>query len=1281
LTAGLLLTAILAMAIYLIMQKRAKDSINAQLNFLQTLVNTIPSPIFYKDINGVYLGCNSAFEAYIGRSKAEVVGKTVYDVAPRELADAYRHADLALFNTPGIQQYDASVRCADGSLHDIIFTKATFSDLLGEVAGMVGVMVDITERRRAEKELEQTLAHLENVFENSPDGIGIVDKDGRFIKCNRMAEELHGYTSEEFKGKSAFDMYADKDQLDTVLKILRREGTVKKYAVNLKKRDGTTAIFEISISLLKDDAKRVIGSVCVARDLSEILSAMMTIEASNKRLEQEISERKKAEKEIRRVNRFYDVLSQVNQAIVRIQSRDELLSTVCRLMVERGAVDLAWIGWLDQETSRISPAAHFGNQAQMLSEVHFYADDNSARQGDPGRSIREGKPFVCNECNGSHCLYYTGRVPAPSEFQSCGSFPFRFQGEVCGALTLCIAEQGFFQEREIELLDEVALGISFALDKIAGDSQRDRLNEQYQHQSVFLRTLIDAIPYPVFYKDAEMRYLGCNTAFEAYLGLSKDEIVGKTAHDVAPRELAEVYRKADLALLNTGGNQQYEACVRYADGNLHDIMFTKALFCDSFGKVAGIVGIMLDVSERRRAEEELRRTLAHLENVFENSPDGIAIVDKQGKLIKCNKMAEEQIGCSLEELEGKTVFDLYADKDELDRMLTELRREGAVKKHVINLKKKDGAVVPFEVSIGLLKDDMQRTFGSVGIARDIRERKLAEDFMRVRMDLLEFAASHSLDDLLQKTLDLVGEMTNSPIGFYHFVEADQTTLSLQTWSTRTLNEFCKAEGKGLHYPIAQAGVWVDCVRERKPVIHNDYMALPHRKEMPEGHAEVIRELVAPIIRFDRIVAILGIGNKAADYTEQDLKIVSYLADVAWEIAERKRAEEERARIENQLKQAQKMEALGTLAGGIAHDFNNILGIIMGFTQLAMYELGKGSPVLDKMDEVLKATNRAKDLVKQILAFSRRSEQQKMPLQLGIVVKEAMQILRPSLPSTIRVKTEVLSKSTVLADPTQMHQVLMNLCTNAAHAMQDNGGILEVRLSDVVFETELPASREVLQPGRYVELTVKDSGHGIDPAIIDLIFDPFFTTKGLGEGTGLGLSVLHGIVSSHGGCINVESTPGKGTKFTILIPVLETEYGPKKLEVDTPLPRGQERILLVDDEPLLALTLRQMLENQGYDVVSRISGVEALEAFRHHSAGKPFDLVITDMTMPHFTGLDLARELSAHNPDVPVILMTGFSNKVDEDRAKKMGIHGFLMKPVATAELAAMVRTVLDRKTK
>ncbi len=272
----------------------------------------------------------------------------------------------------------------------------------------------------------------------------------------------------------------------------------------------------------------------------------------------------------------------------------------------------------------------------------------------------------------------------------------------------------------------------------------------------------------------------------------------------------------------------------------------------------------------------------------------------------------------------------------------------------------------------------------------------------------------------------------------------------------------------------------------------------------------------------------------------------------------------------------------------------------------------------------------------------------------------------------------LLNAVVMADPTQIHQVLMNLCANAAHAMQEDLGVLQVSLTDVRLGPESIPPHSGLQEGPHVKLTVGDTGHGIDPSIIDRIFDPFFTTKEQGVGTGLGLSVVHGIVKSHGGAIEVESRIGKGTTFQVFFPAIEAAAEPPHFEAAA-LACGRERILVVDDEPALAEATKQTLEQLGYQVEIRTNAIDALEAVRHHATGKPFDLVITDMTMPHMTGLGLTRELLKFQPNLPVLLSTGFSENMDAEKARSIGVRGFLMKPVLMRELAAMIRTVLDEK--
>jgi PAS domain S-box-containing protein len=383
---------------------------------------------------------------------------------------------------------------------------------------------------------------------------------------------------------------------------------------------------------------------------------------------------------------------------------------------------------------------------------------------------------------------------------------------------------------------------------------------------------------------------------------------------------------------------------------------------------------------------------------------------------------------------------------------------------------------------------------------------------------------------------------------------------------------------------------------------------------------------------------------------------------------------ERKKLEAQLRQAQKMEAIGTLAGGIAHDFNNILGVIVGNAQLLQMKdtalSGK-----NEIDQILNASMRAKQLVRQILAFSRQGEQEKRLINLKPVVTETLQFLRASLPVTIQLQHSIKPDvGAILADPTQMQQVIMNLCTNASHAMEEEGGVLTVDLEPTTVTEEDVQLDFGVEPGEYVRLTVSDTGHGIEPALLPRIFDPYFTTKGPDKGTGLGLSVVHGIVKSHKGGIKVVSDVGKGAVFQVLLPRADGLETTEKKSVQL-LPVGSESILVVEDEKHLVEMYQRMLSLLGYQVDVRTSPVEAVEAIRNNP--QKYDLVITDMTMPQMTGYDLAKKLTDMRPKVPVVLCTGFSDQINEKKARSAGIVAVLLKPVLFHDLANTLRNILD----
>ncbi|MGM0576205.1 MAG: ATP-binding protein [Myxococcota bacterium] len=383
-------------------------------------------------------------------------------------------------------------------------------------------------------------------------------------------------------------------------------------------------------------------------------------------------------------------------------------------------------------------------------------------------------------------------------------------------------------------------------------------------------------------------------------------------------------------------------------------------------------------------------------------------------------------------------------------------------------------------------------------------------------------------------------------------------------------------------------------------------------------------------------------------------------------------ESQRNQLETRRLLSQKLEALGTLAGGIAHDFNNVLTAIVGYAEITRDILESEGLSVREIDEVIRGSQRARELVSQILSFSHDRSHGREYIELRKVVRESVRMARAAMPSTIEIVERIESTATVLAQPTEMHQVLLNLVTNAEHAMRSEGGVLEIGLEDLEVASDAPPP---LEPGPHAVLSVRDTGAGMADEVLERLFEPFFTTKGVGEGTGMGLAVVHGVVRSHRGAITVTSEVGEGTTFRVWLPHAERPEEPRPAQRPRPVVGGDERILFVDDEPTLVRLWKERLSRLGYDVSVCTSSVDALELFR--ATPHRFDLVISDQTMPLMTGDSLARQILRLRPELPVILYTGFSHAITAEQARAMGIREFLMKPLDLEEMAAAIRRVLD----
>jgi len=578
---------------------------------------------------------------------------------------------------------------------------------------------------------------------------------------------------------------------------------------------------------------------------------------------------------------------------------------------------------------------------------------------------------------------------------------------------------------------------------------------------------------------------------------------------------------------------------------------------------------------------------------------------------------------------------------------------------------------------------------------ELNERKKAEEEARRRAERLTVinrignlpATATNLDRLLADIYKEINAVFKPMIFFiaFYYIETEEIEFRF------LIRKGEKRES--LRLPLGH-GLSAKVIREKRALIINDYEKekehLPRQMALPNG--EMARSWIGvPLIFEDRVIGIVSMQAFEPDvWNKEDQQFFFTITDqiagsiakarlyeaLEQELNERKKAEEENKKLESQLRQAQKMEAIGTLAGGIAHDFNNVLYPIIGFTEMTQDLVPEESLAKKNLDEILIASERARSLVQQILTFSRQQEYNPQPLRVQPILKEALKLMRSSMPTTISLIQKIEETcGPVLSDPSQIHQIVMNLCTNAYHAMKTQGGILEVQLSEIDIAPGQTEKRSSLYPGLYLSLTVRDTGHGIDPLIMERIFDPYFTTKPPGEGTGMGLALVHGIVKSFGGEIRVTSQPGQGSTFQVLLPRVMEKEQESVLTLPKCIPGQGERILVIDDEEQILDMIELMLQSLNYKVMTKMESIAALEEFRQNP--DDFDLVITDQTMPGLTGFELSKRMLAIRKNIPIVLCTGFSELVNEELVKAVGIRKFTLKPILKSQLSVLIREILD----
>ena len=767
--------------------------------------------------------------------------------------------------------------------------------------------------------------------------------------------------------------------------------------------------------------------------------------------------------------------------------------------------------------------------------------------------------------------------------------------------------------------------------------------------------------------DANNRFTYVSPNVERIIGVSPKSYLGRQPQELDRHEFDDdAWAVYEGYLRNRKPFRDFLYRRRVPGGEIRWLRSSGSPRFDDSGAFLGYRGSTSDVSEAVRAEGALRESDERYRRLVELSPDGI-VLHARGRLVFANPAAVRLLGAESEQalLNRRTVELIRRDfrkafLSRTERVLSHGIVEAETEHVMLTI---DGEEIPVESS----STPILYEGGSAVLIvfRDISERKKAETALMQQKSLFESIFRSVPDAVVVAGLDHRIRMCNpglTRVFGYQPKEIIGRKASTLYESRREFERLgnLQADKAGQDGPRLDEGAFR----------HKSGTVFP-------------ADVVCSVIR------------------DADGEPIGFI-DLIRDISGRKQAESEQAVLQDQIHQSQKLESLGTLAGGIAHDFNNLLAIINGYGELVIEELDSGTTVCSNVEEILSAGRRAEDLVQQILAYSRNDRREFKPLRLDLVLNENLSMLRATLPATIQINADIArNQSLVLADPTQMHQVVMNLCVNAGHAIGKSPGQLTIRLRNrTVAEgrngriapllDEWPGNlRRIdelanhrggrmwigrLRPGRYAVLTIRDNGCGMTYTTLQRVFDPFFTTKGVGDGTGLGLSSVEGIVRSHDGAILVETEAGKGTRFDVFLPIEDSapDHRPAGEEFRS---RGNERILLVDDDDALLQSIRAGLERLGYEVTAMADGATALDAFQ--SAPQDWDLVVADQVMPGLSGVDLAKRVLTIRPEVPVVLCTGLIDAATRSTAESVGVREFHVKPVLSSELADCARRIFD----
>lgn len=1432
-----------------IYRRRAQRDLQRNLTFLETLLETSAAPIFFKDMEGRYQLCNTRFcQDILGLPRESVIGRRIEDIPntiPPELGTIYRQKDEVLKgSSQRRQQFEAPVACSDGQRRQYLFQKSLVSDSEGRFVGIVGVMTDISDQRQKEADLRLMSLALDQI----QDRVTITDLSGRITYVNWAQVQSLGCSREELIGKSpeVFGENPDKgatqrEILEATLRHGHWRGEVVNYAAG-----GNEIVLDCRTQMVRDEQGKPVALCGFATD---------------------ITQRKRMEKALRDSEERYRILVNQNPLSILVARNGQYLfanPAAARSMGYLSPEEMIGL----PVTQNIDPADMERMREQIrqssqgqpsrpmeivvnrvdglrrIAEIIFVPiqledgpavlgmgmDISELRQAEARyRNLvqtmtdgywltdRHGKIL---EVNDSYCRLM-GYTREELLSMSISELEYNEDTEEVLRHAAQVVESGNdrFETRHVT---KGGLPIDLEVTATYIDLEGGRLfcflrdiSKRKQMESALIesenrfRQLAESID-EVFWLRASDRMLYISPAYERIWGRSCQSLYESPSsfmEAIYPGDIeriSEAYT-SDSHLVHGRFDEEYR--IIRPDGSMRWIWARSFPIHDVQGGSDRRAGIAEDITLRKQAEEALRIGLARLVRAERVSSSGNWEFN-----MKTGQFYASEGACRIYGLKAGegTIAEvqkvpLPEYRPMLDRALKTMVEEGKPYDLEFKIRRQDNGEIAVIHSVA--EYDLERRI-VYGVIQDITERDRYLSLVQARFRLGSLPLHFSVKDLLVEVLDEAERLTGSTIGFCHFVDPDQSHILLQVWSTNTRKHLCHAAPESRHYPIEEAGVWIDGLREKRPVIHNDYARLRHRKGLPEGHAEIQRELICPVIRNGKAVALIGVGNKATDYHQADVEVVSHLADQAWDIvlrkqaeeavrenearyralfeattdaiyafyldeqgmpgglfetneaacrmlgytredllnmevrdidapdsgadvpammkelkagrdilfrqthrskdgqgipvevharqleykgrtavfstvrdlSERLRQEEQRLNLERRVQQTQRLESLGVLAGGIAHDFNNMLMAVMGHANLALLEKALPEPAEQSLHEIERASRRAADLCRQLLAYSGQGHFTIETIDLNQLVNEMLHLLKTSISKKAALEVKFEPKTPLIrGDASQIRQIVMNLVINASEAIGEGGGSILVRTGSLACTAETWSENCLggdIPEGLYVYLEVKDDGCGMDRETQARIFDPFFTTKI--EGRGLGMSAVQGIVRSHRGALRLASQPGKGSVFQIFFPAVEAEasafMGLDQHSDDSW--RGQGIVLLADDDAAVRELTREMLQRLGFEIIIAEDGLQAFELFRKYRS--EIRLVLLDLSMPRMDGMEAYREIRKMESRVPVVMCSGYAEKAAAEGFPATGLDGFVHKPYSFNELRQCLKGVLEK---